>query len=416
MIKITNGEKIKEIFPNIIKYGNILIDDTGALQKNILFDDTWWNAEYKEPTTKSETLVSLDVYNQVAKERDIAIQQLHELGYDFGQKIEPTPKNDLVIDTFTHEIETEIEYKLLKRIREARAQVMPQEPTTKNDWEHCSKTYGTLGCCDTVSNEWVYTCKEGHEEYARGMRKFGSTTKNDLPHCQHTDVEIAKSFIEDVEAVKEHLPCGEQMDFPNTFDEFAKDYGFRDKKEIYTNGSELIPVFRVKQWLEHISTTKNDLGVDCISRTPSIPKEWQDTFKDVDEFIAYIWDRVDTSDFEDSYTSPVINAEPNELFKVTASDKREQLYDLFVEMIERNNVPSVTPQEPKTGHWIDDMSLGYHVSICSNCNWRGHGDTCLIYKPKYCPNCGAYMRSNTTREGKPIEGNNESYNCENWIP
>lgn len=49
------------------------------------------------------------------------------------------------------------------------------------------------------------------------------------------------------------------------------------------------------------------------------------------------------------------------------------------------------PQEPKTGHWIDDMSLGYHVSICSNCNWRGHGDTCLIYKPKYCPNCGVKM-------------------------
>ena len=48
-------------------------------------------------------------------------------------------------------------------------------------------------------------------------------------------------------------------------------------------------------------------------------------------------------------------------------------------------------QELKTGHWIDDMSLGYHVSICSNCNWRGHGDTCLMYKPKFCPNCGAKM-------------------------
>lgn len=92
-------------------------------------------------------------------------------------------------------------------------------------------------------------------------------------------------------------------------------------------------------------TTKNNLGVDYINRTTSIPKEWQDVFKDVDEFIEFIWDRVDTSDFEDSYTSPVINAEPNELFKVTASDKREQLYDLFVEMVKRKNVPSVTPQE-----------------------------------------------------------------------
>lgn len=75
---------------------------------------------------------------------------------------------------------------------------------------------------------------------------------------------------------------------------------------------------------------------NCASRGTSIPKEWQDTFKDVDDFIEFIWDRVDTSDFEDSYTSQVANAEPNELFKVTASDKREQLYDLFVEMITRN--------------------------------------------------------------------------------
>ena len=45
----------------------------------------------------------------------------------------------------------------------------------------------------------------------------------------------------------------EQMEFPNTFDEFVKEYGFKDDKEIYTNGSELIPIFRAKQWLEHIN-------------------------------------------------------------------------------------------------------------------------------------------------------------------
>ncbi len=81
-------------------------------------------------------------------------------------------------------------------------------------------------------------------------------------HCQHTDAEIAKSFIEDVTAVKDQLPCSNQMDFPDTFEEFAKDYGFKDKDEVYTNGSELIPVFRVKQWLEHISTTVIDIIQD----------------------------------------------------------------------------------------------------------------------------------------------------------
>ena len=43
----------------------------------------------------------------------------------------------------------------------------------------------------------------------------------------------------------------ECMTFPDTFEEFAESYGLVDDKEVYTNGAELIPVFRVKQWLEH---------------------------------------------------------------------------------------------------------------------------------------------------------------------
>lgn len=43
----------------------------------------------------------------------------------------------------------------------------------------------------------------------------------------------------------------DMMEFPETFDEFVISYGFIDAKKVYTNGSHLIPVFRVKQWLEH---------------------------------------------------------------------------------------------------------------------------------------------------------------------
>lgn len=128
---------------------------------------------------------------------------------------------------------------------------------------------------------------------------------------------------------------------------------------------------------------------DCVSREPSIPKEWQDTFKDVDEFIEYIWDRVDTSDFEDSYTSPVVNAEPNELFKVTASDKREQLYDLFVEMIKRKNVPSVTPTHgtcKDCKYLLKDIS-----SFCCRINYRR-----VTNQNFYC---GNYEK----REGEVVE-------------
>lgn len=45
-----------------------------------------------------------------------------------------------------------------------------------------------------------------------------------------------------------------QMEFPVNFEKFAKEYGFKDDKEVYTNGIDLIPIFRVKQWLEHLSS------------------------------------------------------------------------------------------------------------------------------------------------------------------
>ena len=44
----------------------------------------------------------------------------------------------------------------------------------------------------------------------------------------------------------------EEMTFPNTFSEFVNLYKFKDTEEIYTNGSDLIPVFRVMQWMKHI--------------------------------------------------------------------------------------------------------------------------------------------------------------------
>ena len=43
----------------------------------------------------------------------------------------------------------------------------------------------------------------------------------------------------------------ESMEFPNDIKDFIKNYSFKDKEERYTNGSMLIPVFRVEQMLEY---------------------------------------------------------------------------------------------------------------------------------------------------------------------
>ena len=41
------------------------------------------------------------------------------------------------------------------------------------------------------------------------------------------------------------------IEFPNSIYEFLLDNSFKDTDEVYTNGSLLIPTFRVKQAIEH---------------------------------------------------------------------------------------------------------------------------------------------------------------------
>jgi len=75
------------------------------------------------------------------------------------------------------------------------------------------------------------------------------------------------------------------MEFPDTFEKFAKEYGFKDDKEVYTNGSDLIPIFRVKQWLEHdnkLRTIETDMAYECgkhankwILVSERLPKEFE---------------------------------------------------------------------------------------------------------------------------------------------
>ena len=48
----------------------------------------------------------------------------------------------------------------------------------------------------------------------------------------------------------------DMMTFPETWEEYEKQYGFADDEEVYTNGSRLIPSFRVKQWLDHLPSAE----------------------------------------------------------------------------------------------------------------------------------------------------------------
>lgn len=63
----------------------------------------------------------------------------------------------------------------------------------------------------------------------------------------------------------------DMMKFPETWEEFAEQYAFVDSEQIYTNGADLIAVFRVEQWLEHLSETKITRCENCRWWAPLIP-------------------------------------------------------------------------------------------------------------------------------------------------
>ena len=50
--------------------------------------------------------------------------------------------------------------------------------------------------------------------------------------------------------------CCETMDFNEDYKEFLSSYSFKDEEEVYTNGADLIPVFRVEQMIEHYFKNK----------------------------------------------------------------------------------------------------------------------------------------------------------------
>ena len=44
---------------------------------------------------------------------------------------------------------------------------------------------------------------------------------------------------------------GDMMTFPATVEEFMEQYKMTDTEHVYSNGTEYVPIYRMKQWLEH---------------------------------------------------------------------------------------------------------------------------------------------------------------------
>lgn len=62
----------------------------------------------------------------------------------------------------------------------------------------------------------------------------------------------------------------DMMTFPDTWEEYERSYGFYDTEEVYTNGSRLIPSFRVSQWLNHEAEQHGRVFQEIVVEYPSI--------------------------------------------------------------------------------------------------------------------------------------------------
>lgn len=89
----------------------------------------------------------------------------------------------------------------------------------------------------------------------------------------------------------------------------------------------------------------------------------------------------------------VIEDYMDEQYHVLSDRTRERAFGTKVVMARINELPSVTPQEPRKGHWIKTCFhyTGVYSSLdyvrCSCCKHES------LEEGNYCPNCGAKMES-----------------------
>ena len=63
---------------------------------------------------------------------------------------------------------------------------------------------------------------------------------------------------------------GEIMQFPETVEEFMQQYKITDSEQIYTNGAELVPIFRMQQWFK----AHKQRWIPCSERMPEKNDQW----------------------------------------------------------------------------------------------------------------------------------------------
>lgn len=81
--------------------------------------------------------------------------------------------------------------------------------------------------------------------------------------------------------------CGETMTFPDTVEEFMERYKMVDREQVYSNGVEYVPIFRMKQWFEHANEAepvRHGRWIPCETGWICSQCGWYDAFAKCREF------------------------------------------------------------------------------------------------------------------------------------
>ena len=57
--------------------------------------------------------------------------------------------------------------------------------------------------------------------------------------------------VADDDRRERRMKMGDMMTFPASVEEFMEQYKMTDTEHVYSNGTEYVPIYRMKQWFEH---------------------------------------------------------------------------------------------------------------------------------------------------------------------
>ena len=143
------------------------------------------------------------------------------------------------------------------------------------------------------------------------------------------------------------------QDFPETVEEFMDEYKMVDTEEVYSNGTEYVPIFRMKQWFEH-------------ERNTAYPKKGKNMTR-----------LIDADALKELFPD---NGEGSWTYNVTVKACIDAQ-------------PTIDAVSVRHGKWIWKGEDGDSRFMCSVCRRKEYVPTCNGVPDiwQYCPSCGARM-------------------------